>query len=124
VDPAPDPTTHFFPDLDLPKLQNDPVRLPPFHFDADPDPAFHSNADPDPTFQFNVDPAPDPTTHFFQIWILQSSKLNPLRLSPFHFDADQDPAFHFDADPDQAFLFDEDSDPASQNDAEPCGFAT
>ncbi len=27
----------FFPDLD-PILQNDPLRLPPFHFDADPDP--------------------------------------------------------------------------------------
>ncbi len=31
------PTTHFFPDLDLPMLQNDPLRLSPFHFDVDPD---------------------------------------------------------------------------------------
>jgi hypothetical protein len=29
-------------------LQNDPLSLPPFHFDADPDPTFHSDADPDP----------------------------------------------------------------------------
>jgi hypothetical protein len=28
-------------------LQNDPVRLPPFHFDADPD--------PDPAFKFDAD---------------------------------------------------------------------
>jgi hypothetical protein len=48
ADLAPDPTTHFFPDLDLPKLQNDPLnRLPPFHFDADPD--------PDPAFLFDAD---------------------------------------------------------------------
>jgi hypothetical protein len=56
------------PDLDPPILQNDPLRLLPFHFDADPDPAFHFDAD-----------------------------------------SDKDPAFHFDADP----------DPASQNDADP-----
>jgi hypothetical protein len=31
-------------------LQNDPLRLPHFHFDAvpDPDPAFHFIPDPDP----------------------------------------------------------------------------
>jgi len=29
-------------------LQNDPLRLQPFHFDVDPDPAFHFVADPDP----------------------------------------------------------------------------
>ncbi len=34
-----DPTIHF-PDLGR-MLQNDPLRLPPFHFDADPNPAFH-----------------------------------------------------------------------------------
>jgi hypothetical protein len=34
----PDPTTYFFPDLDPLMLQNDPLKLPPFHFDADPDP--------------------------------------------------------------------------------------
>jgi hypothetical protein len=40
-------------------LQNGPLRLPPFHFDADldPDPAFHFNADPDPAFHFDADPA-------------------------------------------------------------------
>ncbi len=41
-------------------LQNDPLRLPPFHFDADPDPdlAFHFDAhpDPDPAFHFYTDP--------------------------------------------------------------------
>jgi hypothetical protein len=37
-DADPDPTTHFFPDLDHPMLRNDPLGLPPFHFDADPDP--------------------------------------------------------------------------------------
>jgi hypothetical protein len=56
-------------------LQNDPLRVPPFHFDAD--------LDPDPAFHFNADP---------------------------------DPAFHFDADPDV--------DPASQNDADPCGYGS
>ncbi len=51
----PHPTTQFFPDLDAPMLQNDPLRLPPFHFDADPDPAFHFDADPDPAFHFDAD---------------------------------------------------------------------
>jgi hypothetical protein len=34
-------------------LQNEPLRLPPVHFDADPDPghAFHFDADPDPVPQ-------------------------------------------------------------------------
>jgi hypothetical protein len=32
----PDPTTHLFPALDPLMLQNDPLRLLPFHFDADP----------------------------------------------------------------------------------------
>jgi hypothetical protein len=39
-------------------LQNDPLRLPPFHFDADPDPAFHLDADPDPTFHSDADQDP------------------------------------------------------------------
>jgi hypothetical protein len=39
-------------------LQNDPLRLPPFHFDADPDPdpAFHFDTDPDPAFHIDEDP--------------------------------------------------------------------
>ncbi len=39
----------FFPDLGPPMLQNEPQRLPPFHFvaDQDPDPAFHCVTDPD-----------------------------------------------------------------------------
>jgi hypothetical protein len=28
--------------------KNDPLRVAPFHFDADPDPAFHSSAELDP----------------------------------------------------------------------------
>jgi hypothetical protein len=55
-DPDPDPTTHFFLDLDPPMPQNDPLRLQPFHFDADPDPAFHF--DPDTTFPSDTDPDP------------------------------------------------------------------
>jgi hypothetical protein len=58
-------------------LRNDPLRLPPFHFDADPDPAFHFDADPDPSFHLDADP--DPT---------------------FHSNADPDPAVQNDADPD------------------------
>ncbi len=35
-------------------LQNDQLRLPPFHFTAAPDadPAFHFDADPDLAFHF------------------------------------------------------------------------
>ncbi len=46
-DPEPDPTTHFFSDLEPPVLQNDPLRLPPLHFDADPDlkPDYQNDAD-------------------------------------------------------------------------------
>jgi hypothetical protein len=47
ADPDPDPTTHFFPDLYPPMLQNDPLKLPPFNFDANPDPDFHVDADAD-----------------------------------------------------------------------------
>ncbi len=36
-----------------------PPRLPPYHFDADPDPAFHFDADPNPAFHFNTDRDPD-----------------------------------------------------------------
>ncbi len=50
------PTTHFFPDFGPLMLQNDPLRLPHFHFDADPDPAFQIDADPDPDFHFYADP--------------------------------------------------------------------
>jgi len=48
---------------------------------------------------------------FSQIWTIQN---DPLRLPPFHFDADPDPSFPFDPDPDPAFHFDADPDPASQ----------
>jgi hypothetical protein len=37
-------------------LQNDPLSLPPFPFDADPNPAFHFDADPDPAFHLDADP--------------------------------------------------------------------
>jgi hypothetical protein len=51
-DPDPDPTTHFFTDLDPPLQQNDTLRHT-FHFDADSDPAFNfdADADPDPASQ-------------------------------------------------------------------------
>ncbi len=70
ADPDPVPTTHFFPDLDPPMLQNGPLRLSPFHFDAnpDPDPAFHFDPDPNPAFYF--DPDPNPAFHFIRIRIL------------------------------------------------------
>jgi hypothetical protein len=51
-------------------LQNDSLRLPPFHLDADPypdpDPIFHFDADPDPSFYFDADPNsyPYPDFHF------------------------------------------------------------
>ncbi len=38
----------FLPDLDPPMLRNDPLGLPLFHFDADPDSALQFDADPDP----------------------------------------------------------------------------
>jgi hypothetical protein len=71
VDPDPDPTfncdadadleptTHFFPDLYPPMIENYPLKVPPFHFDAEPDPAFHFDADADPipdlAFHFDAD---------------------------------------------------------------------
>ncbi len=57
-DADPDPTMLFFPDLDHLMLQNDPLRLPPFHFDADPDPApaFHFHADQNPASQNDANP--------------------------------------------------------------------
>jgi hypothetical protein len=33
-------------------------KLPPFHFDADPDLAFQFDAEPDPAFHFDSDPDP------------------------------------------------------------------
>ncbi len=39
--PDPDLATKFSPDLYPPMLQNYPLKLPPFHCDADPDPSFH-----------------------------------------------------------------------------------
>jgi hypothetical protein len=52
-------------------LQNGHLRLPPFHFDADPDPAFHSDADPDPALAFHFDTDPnadlDPASQMMQI---------------------------------------------------------
>jgi hypothetical protein len=46
-------------------LQNDPLRLPPFHFDANPDPAFLFDADVDP------DPAPAPAFQLQKIMGIQ-----------------------------------------------------
>ncbi len=86
-----------------------------------PYPNFHSGAETDPTFQFEADTDPDPTTHFSLDLDPPMLQSDPLRLPPFHFDADSDPSFHFDADsdPDLAFHFAEDPDPAFQNDADP-----
>jgi hypothetical protein len=44
--------------LTFPVLQNDRLRLPPFHFDEETDPAFHFDSDPDPAFHFDADPDP------------------------------------------------------------------
>jgi hypothetical protein len=68
-DGHPDPTTQFFPDVygTLPMLQNDLLKLPLFHFDADPDTDsafyFDADADPDPAFQFDADADPDPASY-------------------------------------------------------------
>jgi hypothetical protein len=59
----------FAPELYPPLLQIDPVRRPPFHFDADPDPAFHFDADPDPTFLSDADTDPAPAPTFNLMWI-------------------------------------------------------
>ncbi len=39
-------------------LQNDPLKLPPFHFHADPDHAVHFDADSAFNFDAGVDPDP------------------------------------------------------------------
>ncbi len=39
-------------------LQNDPLRLLPFHSAAEPDPAFQFDANPDPALHFDADPVP------------------------------------------------------------------
>ncbi len=44
----------LFPDLDPPMLQNDPLRFPPFHLDADLDIAFHFDADADPNLDLET----------------------------------------------------------------------
>ncbi len=48
-DAGPDSTTNFFSRFGPSMLQNDPLRLPAVHFDADPDP------DPDPASQNAAD---------------------------------------------------------------------
>jgi hypothetical protein len=71
----------------------------------------------------NVDPVLN--TNFFPYVDPPDSQMT-LRLPPFHFDPDSDPAFHFDPDPDPdlAVHLDPDSDPASQNDADPCRYGS
>jgi hypothetical protein len=73
ADLDPDPTSQldadrilqltFFQIWKPPMLQNGPLRLQPFYFDADPDPdpAFHfdMDLDPVPTFHSDADPDPD-----------------------------------------------------------------
>jgi hypothetical protein len=48
-------------------LQNDPLNVPPVHFDVDavPDPAFHIDADSDPAVHFDADP--DPASQLMRI---------------------------------------------------------
>ncbi len=48
----------FSPVWSLQCSKNDPLRLPPCHFDANSDPVFYYDADPDPTFHSNADPDP------------------------------------------------------------------
>jgi hypothetical protein len=45
-------------------LQNNPLKLPPLHFTADPDPIFYfeADADPDLAFHFDADADPDPVS--------------------------------------------------------------
>ncbi len=70
-------------------LRNDPLGLPLFRFDADPDSDLQFDADPDSALQFDADPD-----------------------SALQFDADQDPAsqngryllIHADPDPQHCFL--------------------
>jgi hypothetical protein len=40
-------------------LQNDPLRLTPLQFDADPDLAFHLDTDPESAFHVDADPDAD-----------------------------------------------------------------
>ena len=57
-------------------LQDDPLRLPPFHCDADPEPAFHLAADPDQDFPLTRIRIPRNTAneghfiHFYYTYIL------------------------------------------------------
>jgi hypothetical protein len=60
---------------------------------------------------------PNTHPHFFPDLDPPMLRNDLLRFPPFHFDADPDPAFHFDADG-------ADPGPASQNDADPCGFGS
>jgi hypothetical protein len=39
-------------------LQNEPLRLSPFQFDADPNSPFRCDVDPNPAFHFDADPDP------------------------------------------------------------------
>jgi hypothetical protein len=67
VDTAPNPTFTLmkiririlqlaFTRFELPMLQNGPLRLPSFHFDADPNSIFHFDTDPDPASKNDADP--------------------------------------------------------------------
>ncbi len=68
-------------------FQNDLLRLPPFHFDADPDldPAFDFYADLDPASQNDADPDPQHwcklTLKFIVLISLMRSSLVRMRSS-------------------------------------------
>ncbi len=55
-------------------LQNDPLRLPPFHFDADRILLLHFVADPDSAFHFDADSDPDPTSQMMRIHAFRNEK--------------------------------------------------
>ncbi len=70
-----------------------PLRLPPFHFGADPDSAFHFDADPDPDPHSQNDASPDPDpqhccplslrlTPFLPLFMLRSSLLGNRNANP------------------------------------------
>jgi hypothetical protein len=92
----------------------------PDHIDVDPDPAFHLmriRILPFTLIRIRILPFnPDSKNHLYPDFDPSLIQNDPLRLPPFHFDADSDPAFPFDADTDPAFHYDADPDPASQND--------
>jgi hypothetical protein len=63
-----------------PGVRFEPLKLPNFDFNADPDPAFHSNVDPDLASYIMLDPnpfVPEFRIRIHLIWIgIQHFRLN------------------------------------------------